>query len=308
MQKFGLAIAWEWEFDADFICGIECECQRRGFSTYQIMPHNLPEVLKRLQRRELSFDAFYDRASDVDEAFLPLVKLLDIPAVRVINPPRRVTHAIDKATMHLEFITHGLFVPDTIILSPYNKNGVVDISASDINRLGKPFVVKPANTTGGGTGVVLSARTVDDVIEARKVHPGDKYLLQQFIHPKNLDGRRGWFRVYFAFGEIILCWWDDKTHEYTEFSANDEQRYDLSGLRGAMNTIQQIAQLDFFSSEIALTEDGKFVVVDYVNEICDMRLKSKYRNGAPDTIVHRMEYLIAQTVESHIAKIQTGKE
>src|SRR5260370_36150673 len=105
MEACGLAIGWEWEFDEDFIFGIERECQQRGIPTYQVTPHNLAEVLQRLQRHDLSFSAFYDRASDVDEAFLPLVSLLDIPGVRVINPHARVTHAIDKATMHLEFIT-----------------------------------------------------------------------------------------------------------------------------------------------------------------------------------------------------------
>ncbi|HEV8537882.1 MAG TPA: hypothetical protein VGR15_03065 [Bacteroidota bacterium] len=307
MSSFGLAIAWEWEFDDDFICGIERECRSRDISTYQITPHNLPDVLLRIQRGELSFQAFYDRASDVDETFLALVRLLDQPSVRVINPHDRVRHAIDKATMHLEFITNGLQVPYTIILSPYRKNGGVEIPTVDFQQLGKPFVVKPANTTGGGTGVVLNARTLEAVIEARKLHPDDKYLLQQFIHPKDLDGKRAWFRVYYAFGETILCWWDDTTHEYTPLSDGDELRYGLPPLRTVMITIQRITQLDFFSSEIALTDEGTLVVVDYVNEICDMRLKSRFRNGAPDAVVHRIEFLIAREVESHVAKLHREK-
>ena len=304
MDTFGLAIAWEWEFDEDFIHGIERECHLRDISTYQITPGNLPEVLKRIEQGQLMFQSFYDRASDVDESFLTLVTLLDRPWVWVINPYHLVIHAIDKATMHLEFITHGLHVPYTIILSPFNKNGSIDITALDLYRLGRSFVIKPANTTGGGTGVVLNARTLDDVVEARKVHPEDKYLLQEFIHPKNLGGKRAWFRVYSVFDETILCWWDDRTHRYTEMSDEDEHTYQLSGLRDVTATIKQICKLDFFSSEVAQTDDDKFIVVDYVNEICDMRLKSKYQNGAPDVIVHCIERLIASHVELHHAKLQ----
>src|SRR5437867_1358135 len=118
MKTAGLAIAWNWEFDEDFILGVERESKLRSISTYQITTHNLRPTLQDIRSGELAFKAFYDRASDADQAFLPLVEVLDQPAIRVINPHRHVTHAIDKATMHLEFITHGLDVPLTIILPP----------------------------------------------------------------------------------------------------------------------------------------------------------------------------------------------
>jgi len=41
---------------------------------------------------------------------------------------------------------------------------------------------------------------------------------------------------------------------------------------------------DFFSTEIALAKDGRYVVVDYVNDPCDMRPQSKHFDGVPDTI------------------------
>jgi hypothetical protein len=306
MRNFDLAIAWNWEFDADYVHGIERECHARHISTYQITPSHLHSVLEHLRAGKIRFRAFYDRASDADEAYLPLVQALDPASVWVINPHDRVVHAIDKATMHLEFITHGLQVPTTIILSPFNKNNHLEIRQEDLRKLSSPFVVKPANTTGGGTGVVLDAKTVDDVTRARQVHCDDKYLLQEFIHPTDLDGKRGWFRVYSVFGECIPCWWDDITHEYSELSAEEEREFDLSGLRTVMSAIRGICGLDFFSSEIALSA-GKFIVVDYVNEICDMRLKSRFHNGAPDAVVHRIESLIADEAEKHVSAAVTGE-
>lgn len=300
MISFDLAIAWNWEFDIDYVRGLESECKRRNISTYQVGSENLMEVVEKLQSGKIQFKAFYDRASDADEAFLALVRLLESPAIRVVNPHRFVAHAIDKATMHLEFITDGLFVPTTIILSPQSLKQDVGITQKNLDELGMPFVIKPANTTGGGTGVVLNARTMGDVRAARLVHPKDKYLLQEFIRPKDLDGRRAWFRAYSVFKETIICWWDDTTHEYTGLTREEERQYNLGGLHEVMRKIKQICKLDFFSSEIALSDDGKFVVVDYVNEICDMRLKSKYRNGAPDDLVHCIERLVAEEIASHL--------
>ena len=61
-----------------------------------------------------------------------------------------------------------------------------------------------------------------------------------------------------------------------------------------MRTIRKVCSLDFFSSEIALTEENTFVVVDYVNEVCDMRLQSKHKDGVPDDVVRRIQELIAK--------------
>ncbi len=300
MRKYDLAIAWNWEFDREFVFGIEHECLQHNVSTYRIDTEHLPTVLKHLKEHSLRFLAFFDRASDADPEFLPLVQQMEEEALYYINPHHRVIHAIDKATMHLEFMTAGLFVPDTIILPPYNEKRDHLLTEREISRLGKPFVIKPANTTGGGTGVKLQAKTTDDIHRARQEHKNDKYLVQEIIHPKNLDGKRAWFRVYFAFGEIIPCWWDDKTHRYTILSQEDEQRYKLAVLREIVQKIQSLCALDFFSSEIAVTEEEEFIVVDYVNEVCDMRLQSHFSNGAPDAVVHRIESLIAVEARKHL--------
>ncbi len=300
MRAFTLAIAWNWEFDQDFIAGIERECASRGVTTYLIDPGNLHQTLRDLKDSFIFFSAFYDRASDADPDFLPLVDALSRPDVYCINPHERVVQAIDKASMHLEFITHRLNVPNTLILPPFSRNGTIDIPPVQLDEIGRPFVVKPANTTGGGTGVVLGATTLEEIIQARQQHRDDKYLVQETVTPALLGGKRAWFRVYCVFGEIIPCWWDDRTHMYSVLSPDQEHRYALGELRQIMRVIREITNIDFFSSEIALSEGRKFVVVDYVNEVCDMRLQSKYFNGAPDEIVHRIERLVAEEVAKHM--------
>jgi hypothetical protein len=303
MRTFDLAIAWNWEYDQDFISGIEHECAVRGITTYKIDPQNLNNTLNLIRNGEITFRGYYDRASDADAAFIPLVEWMESNAKFLINPYRRVLHAIDKATMHMELMSGGLFVPDTIILSPFNQSKSISLEDHELNRIHKPFVIKPANTTGGGTGVILNASTVEEIRKARQENPNDKYLVQETIKPKLLNGKRGWFRVYFAFGEIILCWWDNVTHQYTQLLAEEERDFQLSELRNVMMTIQRKCELDFFSSEIALTDSIKYIVVDYVNEVCDMRLQSVHYNGAPDAVVHKIERLLAEHVYGRLSAI-----
>lgn len=293
METFSLGIAWNWEFDEDFIAGLEHACSKRGLSTYRIVLDNLHDTIRRLQAGEIAFYAFLDRAAD-DESFAPIMKSLTKTPTRIFNTFDHVEHAVDKATMHLEFITNGLQVPYTIIVSPYNKKKEIELSLSELAMLGRPFIIKPANTTGGGVGVVLGAESLKDVIETRQHHKNDKYLLQETVKPKYLDGNKTWFRVLHAFGEIIPCWWDDVTHIYRIVTIEEKRSFRIEALLDVMKTIQKVCKLDFFSSEIVLTGENKFVVVDYVNEVCDMRLQSKHKDGVPDDVVQRIQELIAE--------------
>lgn len=295
-DRVDLVIAWNWVFDREFIQCIETSAYAHTLSLLLIDQTNIAEVLDRLQRGVLSVHLLLDRASDEDERFLPLAQLFQRKsylATRVINPYRLMRRAADKATMHLEFLTRGIHVPYTIIISPYNHKRELELSISELACLGRPFIIKPANTTGGGVGVVLGAESLKDIIETRQHHKNDKYLLQEKIVPVTFDGHRAWFRVFFAFGTTILCWWDDQTHIYEVVTPDQEHQFGLSSLRDIALAIRDVCGLDFFSTEIACTSSGTFVVVDYVNEMCDMRLKSLHPDGVPDGVVHTVAGLIA---------------
>ena len=113
----------------------------------------------------------------------------------------------------------------------------------------------------------------------------DQEDFQEKVVPVEFAHHRGWFRVFCAFGLILPCWWNDETHVYEELTPKDEEGFRLQPLRPITTTIQQICGLDFFSTEIAMTPTEKFVVVDYVNEMCDMRLQSRHPDGVPDHVV-----------------------
>ena len=52
-----------------------------------------------------------------------------------------------------------------------------------------------------------------------------------------------------------------------------------------MSIIKKVCKLDFFSSEIAINNSDKLIVVDYVNDICDMRPQSLAYDGVPDIVI-----------------------
>lgn len=298
IDTYDLGIAWNWEFDADFVHGIERECQKLGLTTYRIEPHNVRDITRRFKAGRLRFRTFLDRASDDDKEFLPLAGLLASSRTHIFNPYAMTEYAKDKANMHLACLGEGVNVPYSIIIKPYAQRKEVELSLTELAHLGRPFIIKPANTTGGGIGVVLGAESLKEIIVSRKSHKDDIYLLQETIVPAVLEGRRGWFRVFYAFGAVIPCWWNNETHLYHTLTETDEKKHALSPLRDIVHTIQRICRLDFFSTEIALTLNGRFVAVDYVNEICDMRHQSKHPDGVPDRLIGVIQHHLAMKVKA----------
>ncbi|MEP0861264.1 MAG: hypothetical protein HRF52_07475 [Ignavibacterium sp.] len=302
MNTFDFAIAYTWEYDFDFVDAIEKILQAEGLSTYRVADYNIKEVTEDVKSKKLAFRTYMDRASDVDDDYLELAKILTRRKIRIFNPYDKVQHAIDKASMHLEFITAGLNVPYSIIIPPHKHNNDLKISVDDLAVLGRPFIIKPCNTTGGGIGVVTGAETLKEVLDERSTFDNDKYILQQKIYPKTLDGKRAWFRCFWAFGKPICCWWDDQTHIYETISREEIEIFNLKKLYEITRKISRLTALDFFSTEIAITEDNKFVVIDYVNDQCDMRFKSKHQDGIPDEIVYDIIEQLKKAVIKEIKK------
>jgi hypothetical protein len=299
-DHFHLAVSWDWEYDREFIATLESQIHAHRLRFYSISHHNTHETVRRLQKGELSFGAFLDRAAEADENFVPVARAMRKHGALILNPPEATRHAADKATMHLEFLTTGIHVPFTIIISPYEKKRELEFSVSELAHLGRPFIIKPANTTGGGVGVILGAETLKDVIDSRQHHNNDKYLLQEKIRPLILEGRKAWFRVFYAFGEILPAWWDDETHLYGIVTKSELTRFALRPLITTTRKIWEVCHLDFFSTEIAVPKEKRPVVVDYVNEICDMRLQSMHPDGVPDVLVTEICRRFARDLRSSL--------
>jgi len=303
---FDLAIAWEWEYDRDFVCSIDRECQKNMLSSYLIYPANLNETLNLQAEGKIAFRMLFDRASDTNPKFHDIIHFAKRFPFKMVNEVSLLTRAVDKATMHLEFISNGINVPYTIILSPWQKNQEIYtmMKLSDFKKLGMPFIIKPAHG-GGGVGVVIDARTIQEVVKARMEIAHDKYLLQEKIVPVFLGkdlSRKAWFRVFYVCGEIIPCWWNNETFIYNMITSDEVKKYDFSELHDITKKIADICGLDFFSTEIVKVKDGRFIVVDYVNDMCDMRRKSRYPDGVPDEVVGKVIKRLVRYVKENAKK------
>ena len=294
MQVFDLAVAWNWEYDADFIALLDASCRSKVLSMLAITSDRLAEVLNALAEKEISCRAFFDRASDVDPQFMPLIQWMHENRIYGINSYDRASLTWDKTKMHSLLVTAGLDVPHTISLPAYFDQP--DLPEMDLLILGEQFTLKPAHGSGG-VGVVTNATSWDQVVNVRREHASDKYLLQAHIFPKSLDLRPAWFRVIFCTGQIYPCWWNPESHVYAPVTPEEKSNHSLGRLEETVAIISRLSGLDIFSTEIALTLDDHFVVVDYVNDQIDLRLQSTALEGVPDDIVHDIsERLVSQLV------------
>ena len=297
---FDLGIAWEWEYDFDFVNLIVQKCEERNLTVFHISVENFENLFKAIQKGDVNFFAYFDRASDIDEGFAKLNLLLNSRGVYVINRYNEMLRASDKATMHLELLNAGVNLPFTVILPPFDDEPNYEIDRSIFDRVGVPFIIKPSSETGGGTGVKIG-NSIEDITEARKEFPYDKYLIQEIIRPLYIGEDKAWFRAFYILDEILICWWDSEMKVYRSVKEEEILKYGLCEIKDIMRKIKNVCKLDFFSSEITLSISNgvkKFIAIDYVNEVPDMRLKSKAFDGVPDEVVQKIAQRIADFVAS----------
>lgn len=288
-----LALSYDWEFDRDFIRLIEEAAQVRGLRTAVISPSDAALALDALRAGRLDVHVLLDRASGASPDFIALQALAAEKGADIIEGLDKLRWASDKATMHLEFLAGGIHTPYTVILPSHAAEPDFTPRPEALAPLGAPFIIKPANTTGGSLGVVADAVGPADIRTARQTYPLDKYLLQEKICPVSTAGKRFWFRGFYVLGEVHLAWWDDRTHLYAELGFDEVAAHSLAPVYGIVRAIARVSRLRFFSTEIVKDVRGRLLVVDYVNETCDMRLQSAHPDGVPDAMVARIAGRIA---------------
>ena len=114
-----------------------------------------------------------------------------------------------------------------------------------------------------------------------------------------------WLRVVYCAGKAYPCWWDNGTHIYAPVISDEETCYHLGALRRITSSIARMCGLELFSTEITFTPEGRFVIVDYVNDPIDLRLQSKAFDGVPDDIVRDIAESLAELVLSHSSPSQS---
>ncbi len=298
---YDLGLAWEWEYDMDFVYLLETACYHRGLTLLQVTPGTLETILSSFWNNEITFRAFLDRASDAREQFLALIERIRCQEAKGekmlrINRFRLARQAWNKVFCQDQFTNAGLSTPATIVIPSYVE--APDLSPANLSKLGATFSIKPAHG-GGGQGVVNEATAWEQVLSARQHYPSDQYLLQASVTPAEINGRKAWFRVLYCTGEVYPCWWDTHTHVYTLFCPTPEFQFLYDCLHQTILSIARICKLELFSTEIAYTENSACVIVDYINDPVDLRVQSKACDGVPDKIVADIADRLAALVASY---------
>ena len=236
-----------------------------------------------------------------EESYHRLVRLAAEKHCQVIDPPDIALAAFDKARLHPVLIGAGLNVPTSVIVSREQADDF-RLTEEQQAALGTPFVIKPAMGYGRG-GLVLDATSEKDLARSVSAWPDTHYLLQRRIVPRQLKGAPAYFRVYFVFGSVWSSWWNCYTDNYRLVTPQEAAEFNLKPMEEIIRQIANLTRMNFFSTEIAQTENGEFVVIDYVNDQCHMLSQSANPPiGVPDELVAAIAKRLVEATRELIAR------
>jgi hypothetical protein len=298
MDIYDFGIGWiDEESDVLFIDALRRECTARGLRFIKVNELSIDRVSEDIRAGRMKIHFFLDLASEtenLDHPFTKLSYLLKDFGSRVVADPDQVRFSADKAITHFNLAEASLPVPYTVVIRNWDPSRRLTIGEKE--GLGAPVVIKPAMGYGQrGVKIIEEKLTLHDIAEARNFNLGDHFLLQEFVTPHILDGTPGWFRVFYLFGELFPCWWNPKTGEYRQVTLRECERHRLFPMTRIASDIAEIVRVEWFSCEIVLDNRAKrFVIVDYMNDQCDVSSQSFRPAGLPDDMVLLLARRIAE--------------
>ncbi|MBL7071113.1 MAG: hypothetical protein ISS26_02940 [Candidatus Omnitrophica bacterium] len=264
-----------------------------------IVEKNVENVIKDLEKGKLKINFLLDNEADYDDKnnlFARLCYAVKDANGYVVCDPDDARQAANKAITHYDLVRAKIPVPYTIVVRNWEPDDF-ELNKEEVKQLRVPFIIKPASGFGQ-KGVVKNANgSIVEIAQARHFNKGDDFLLQEKIEPLMIGDKQAWFRIYFIFGEIIPCWWNTETGYYTQVTLREMYAFRLLPLARIISEIARITNMEFFSSEIALTGKGKerrFVAIDYVNDQPELCVRSEKVGGGPvpEVINHIAERIV----------------
>lgn len=221
---------------------------------------------------------------DPGDIFHRLVRLASQKGTQVIDPLDRALAAFDKAAMHQRLLAANFHLPHTVVV-PRERVAGFRLDDADRKALGSPFVIKPA-LGYGRKGVVLDAVSEADLARSVAAWPDGRYLLQRRILPRLVYGWPAYYRAYYVFGSTWCCWWNPYSDHYRMVNPTEMHEVPLWPLEAIVHRLADLTGMRFFSTEVALTEPGEFVLIDYINDQCHMLSQTANPQiGVPDELV-----------------------
>jgi glutathione synthase/RimK-type ligase-like ATP-grasp enzyme len=147
METIDFAIGWPDPRDpADlFINSLQSECRSRRMRFLCVDEVGLERAAREVKRGNLRIKFYLDMASETFDAQHPFTKfcyLVKDVGARVVDDPDKVKAAADKSITHFDLLRSKLPVPYTVIIRHWEPSR--KLTAEEKDRLGTPFVIKPA--------------------------------------------------------------------------------------------------------------------------------------------------------------------
>ncbi|HYE33423.1 MAG TPA: hypothetical protein VEH27_18515 [Methylomirabilota bacterium] len=287
VRTYDLVMTHALDSDDFFIHRVQEHCAARGLNFFLADPHWVQLLHDKIAAGEVTVRALLNMHSEhhlPDDPFHRLVRLAHERGAAVIDPPELAAAGFDKANLHPKLAKAGLKAPATVIV-PREQVGTFQLSESDRAALGAPFVIKPSMGYGK-KGLVLDAQDERDIERSASAWASPAYLLQKKITPRFIQDAPAYFRLYYVFGAIWICWWNCFNDRYRLATRSDLEEFGLSRLQEIPSILAGITHMNFFSTEVAQSDAGEFILIDYVNDQCHMLTQSSNpRTGVPDEVV-----------------------
>jgi hypothetical protein len=287
MRTYDFVMTHKLDADDFFIHRVQQTCAQHGLNFFLIEPLWVETFYEKLQKGKIWPRVLLNMHSEhhePDDIYHRLVRLAFERKTQVIDPPDVALASFDKARLHPRLSGAGFTLPWTLIV-PKENIATFKLTPEDLSQLGTPFVIKPG-LGYGKRGVLLDALTEADLLRSASHWPDQHYLLQKRIVPRLINDAPAYFRVFYAFGSLWFCWWNCYTDRYAILSPKEIEAHGLQPLGEIVSRLADLTTMRFFSSEVALTEAGEFVLIDYVNDQCHMLTQTANpQMGVPAEIV-----------------------
>ena len=300
MKRYDVALAWNSGSKENFVKWLKKECALRGLKFLLITDKNAESVVGDLEKEKLKIKFLLDNEANYenkDNVFARLCYAVKDTEGHVVCDPDDARQAANKAVTHYDLVKAKIPVPYTIVVRNWEPDDF-SLTKDELKRLGTPLIIKPASGFGQKGVIKNASGSITEIAQARHFNRGDDFLLQERIEPALLGDKQAWFRVYFLFGEIIPCWWSTDTGIYSHITLREMYNFRLLSLARISSEIARITNMEFFSSEIAITGKGKkrrFVAIDYVNDQPELCVRSE--KGGEGPVSEVVQHIAERTVE-----------
>ncbi|MBN1897305.1 MAG: hypothetical protein JW827_00890 [Spirochaetes bacterium] len=297
-KKFDFALAWPEEREEAFISFIKSECHLYKMSFFWINDNNIDHTINHLESGKIKIKFLFDMNATYsvpDDKYARLCYAVKDSGGKVLNDPDDAKEATDKSIAHYDLLEEGVNVPFTVVVRKWESDKF-KLTEAERKNLGKPFVIKPA-CGYGWSGVITDAKSLAKMAKAKKYANGDNFLLQEKIQAISFHDKLAYYRVFHVMGEYIPCWWDPRTSIYEHVKFHEMYEYNLFSIVILAMRLSSITGMGFFSTEIAIARKGEVeipITIDYINDQCDLAIKSLERSAPPDDVVKHIIHRIVQ--------------